>query len=365
MKDGVSFLEENKSFIKGIETRDRPIFGGNGDYGGVNKSSDNRSSDKEEDAGKKCPGCGVAIKSNWTLCMQCKKKEYRELFENKVKPLFNELDFVYKKDIKNALNKPDAYLLGFFKEILDTKLLYVHKKGRLNVYHLKPDLPASPGQDDVESKHECEFCGGPVKYNHIVCSKCRPAWLEERFKKIKPLFDDGELHHAPDITKYAQNFIKPSTVYSILYDFTSKGWLEEVKIGRFKYYKLPENTMENDNAESLEKGIKEESREEPCHIDGLGISMEEGIIEASRVVDENPTPQVLPSQKISQKITSEGQTEHISYPQESQVEKPPKDNKEVMQEEVIEVPIQSLSILITQDHQSNKTIIEIRTGGAG
>jgi len=257
------------------ETVDKPLFSEDGAFQGVSGGSSSKGkppqpkvylpegakviSDKTERIGddlvrkvdykmessepaskmtKKCPGCGTLIKSNWSLCMPCRKKEYLEFFEEKIIPLFQEQDRIYTKDMKEAIGKPQSYMDRFTKYMVEKKLLLEHweKSNRRNF-----TLSRKYREDLSVTKNKewgCIYCGKKVRENNFVCTNCRPQWIKDVFSLLLPLLQDKKPHIVDELWDAVGKKYSKVTCYRLLNDMEDRGWLIPGKQGQKKTYRL-------------------------------------------------------------------------------------------------------------------------------
>lgn len=257
------------------ETVDKPLFSEDGAFQGVSGGSSSKGkppqpkvylpegakviSDKTERIGddlvrkvdykmessepaskmtRKCPGCGTLIKSNWSLCMPCRKKEYLEFFEEKIIPLLQEQDRIYTKDMKEAIGKPQSYMDRFTKYMVEKKLLLEHweKSNRRNF-----TLPRKYREDLSVTKNKewgCIYCGKKVRENNFVCTDCRPQWIKDVFSLLLPLLEDKKPHIVDELWEAMGKKYSKVTCYRLLNDMEGKGWLIPGKKGQKKTYRL-------------------------------------------------------------------------------------------------------------------------------
>jgi|GEM_PF-2499728 hypothetical protein len=157
----------------------------------VNKKEVNNS--EVENVGKElnpqeCPICGGVKKSNWETCMECKEREFRNLFDVKLKPLFGEYDEIITSLIKSQIDKPVGYIQKLTAFLIDNKLLNVRRDGNKNYYTL-------PG------KTVAEEISKPV---------------EEIKSKNRPIESPKTVANTPDHRTYADPENTPKTTTQIL-----------------------------------------------------------------------------------------------------------------------------------------------------
>lgn len=146
---------------------------------------------------------------------------------------------------------------------------------------------------DFLPRATCKYCGADVRYHQIVCSACRPKWIENLYKSIKPAFMDGGKHPIPEIYPYVVD-IKKSSFYGIIDEMVKKGWIECEKIGRYKYYTLPDQTPARETIDEpvkIHPKIKKEWEDAKVNKKKLKptISKKEQVEKPIKKVYEKPT----------------------------------------------------------------------------
>ena len=103
---------------------------------GLNDGDNVENEDLDKENPRECPLCGGKKKSNMEMCIECKEREFRNLFEVKIKPSFEEFDELSTKMIRNSIKKPEHYRQKFCQFLVDNKFIKVRKDGNVNYYTL-------------------------------------------------------------------------------------------------------------------------------------------------------------------------------------------------------------------------------------
>lgn len=161
----------------------------------------------------KCPNCGTKKHKNWDLCTHCKEKEYKKIFEERVKPLFKTKKEIKGKDIDDVCKDMKKHKLQLFKDHLrDKKWLNIRKEWKYNYYTLPGKTKKSTSH--VETKKPEKTKGKPVTHDSKLeearkvkedCDKLEEPLVNNAV--IKELYDDGSVIVRDDTNKHLRRLL--------------------------------------------------------------------------------------------------------------------------------------------------------------
>ena len=166
---------------------------------------------------RECPLCGGKKKSNMEICIECKEREFRNLFEVKIKPSFKEFDELSTKMIRNSIKKPEHYRQKFCQFLVDNKFIKVRKDGNSNYYTLPDKTIAEDPEPEIEEDKSDDIPKNRsiLKTNNTEITDPQKIKVESRIDERKQLLAAENITKLPPSIQLISNLL-PSLILATI-----------------------------------------------------------------------------------------------------------------------------------------------------